>query len=503
MDTIPQGRTYVFPAGLSKAGHAALGEMLENHRQLYNACLQHRFDVFDASGPQTHPWTVFVPELEDMVMAPPKPYSLTKAVSPVYFPTGEKVKRVFENFNDQNLRLKILREKHPVWEGQDRRLGTDTQKRVDKSFARWRKNRKEGLRGGKPRFKGRGRFRTLEIYAGANRYLREDGPGRHRLQIKGLPSIKVRHTGRRELPEGQPNVIRIVRRARRVEVQLCYMVDFPAAPPATGKVVGLDRGIINRVMTSDGIATPKRVRDTGVVRRQKRYQRKLDKLREMARDSDRAKWRPNGRIGRDGKPKGRYEWIGKPTKAYRETRRKLSKLLEREGDRNRQHLHRISRDILAGLQPGDTVSWENLEIPNMMKNHHLAKAIAEQGWGELIRQIGYKAESAGLHTVGVPPAYTSQDCSGCGARVKKDLSVRVHACPNCGLILDRDENAARNIGSKAIAQTIGTDGIPSVEAAGARVNSPRGGDSVSDTTRPVRGRRRKNPFAQGQLPLGL
>jgi len=45
----------------------------------------------------------------------------------------------------------------------------------------------------------------------------------------------------------------------------------------------------------------------------------------------------------------------------------------------------------------------------------------------------------------VPPAYTSQDCSGCGEQVEKSLSVRTHVCPSCGLILDRDENAARNI----------------------------------------------------------
>jgi putative transposase len=45
----------------------------------------------------------------------------------------------------------------------------------------------------------------------------------------------------------------------------------------------------------------------------------------------------------------------------------------------------------------------------------------------------------------VPPAFTSQDCSGCGERVPKSLSVRTHVCPACGLVLDRDENAAKNI----------------------------------------------------------
>jgi predicted RNA-binding Zn-ribbon protein involved in translation (DUF1610 family) len=58
---------------------------------------------------------------------------------------------------------------------------------------------------------------------------------------------------------------------------------------------------------------------------------------------------------------------------------------------------------------------------------------------------GSKAAYAGRRVVAVPPAYTSQDCSGCGERVERSLSIRTHVCPSCGLILDRDENAARNI----------------------------------------------------------
>jgi len=56
-----------------------------------------------------------------------------------------------------------------------------------------------------------------------------------------------------------------------------------------------------------------------------------------------------------------------------------------------------------------------------------------------------KAACAGRHVSAVPPAYSSQDCSGCGERVRKSLRVRTHVCPYCGLVLDRDENAAHNI----------------------------------------------------------
>ena len=93
---------------------------------------------------------------------------------------------------------------------------------------------------------------------------------------------------------------------------------------------------------------------------------------------------------------------------------------------------------------------ENLRIQNMLKNHRLARVISEQGWGMLIRQLEYKAARAGLRFVKVDPRNTSQECSGCGEIVPKKLNVRVHACPHCGLVLDRDENAAINILRRAV-----------------------------------------------------
>jgi putative transposase len=81
----------------------------------------------------------------------------------------------------------------------------------------------------------------------------------------------------------------------------------------------------------------------------------------------------------------------------------------------------------------------------MVRNRHLAKSLSDAGWAAFRAILEAKAACAGRRVVAVPPAYTSQDCSGCGARVPKSLSVRTPACPSCGLVMDRDENAARNI----------------------------------------------------------
>ena len=88
------------------------------------------------------------------------------------------------------------------------------------------------------------------------------------------------------------------------------------------------------------------------------------------------------------------------------------------------------------------LAFEALQIPNMMQNHCLAKSIADVAWGQFVRITTDKAACAGRHVAHVDPRYTSQDCSRCGQRVPKTLSQRLHQCPTCQLVMDRDQNAA-------------------------------------------------------------
>ncbi len=103
------------------------------------------------------------------------------------------------------------------------------------------------------------------------------------------------------------------------------------------------------------------------------------------------------------------------------------------------------KTALALLRQYDTIYLEDLRVANMVRNRQLAKSISDAGWAQFRSILEAKAACAGRRVVAVPPAYTSQDCSGCGERVPKSLSVRTHVCLSCGLVLDRDENAARNI----------------------------------------------------------
>ena len=127
-------------------------------------------------------------------------------------------------------------------------------------------------------------------------------------------------------------------------------------------------------------------------------------------------------------------------------RRKAAQLLARKHQkvrRQRQDFHHKTALLL--LRHYDTIYHEDLRTANMVKNHHLAKSITDAGWSAFLAILSNKAACAGRSVVAVPPAYTSQVCSGCGVLVAKGLSVRWHECPECGTSLHRDHNAAKNI----------------------------------------------------------
>jgi putative transposase len=103
----------------------------------------------------------------------------------------------------------------------------------------------------------------------------------------------------------------------------------------------------------------------------------------------------------------------------------------------------------------DVIAYEDLQIRNMVRNHHLAKSIQDASWGTFICWVKAYGVTHNVPVIAVAPQFTSQECSTCGAMVKKSLSVRTHICPSCGVVLDRDQNAALNILAKALACTQG------------------------------------------------
>jgi putative transposase len=136
---------------------------------------------------------------------------------------------------------------------------------------------------------------------------------------------------------------------------------------------------------------------------------------------------------------------------------KVAKVHRRIRNQRKDFNHKTSRGLIKTF---DYIVFEDLQIKNMVQNHHmhnhrLAKSILDAGWGQIIRFTAYKAEYAGKTIELVDPYWTSQTCL-CGHHVPKKLSVRIHVCPQCGLILNRYHVSAILIRNKG-KSTVPTD----------------------------------------------
>lgn len=135
------------------------------------------------------------------------------------------------------------------------------------------------------------------------------------------------------------------------------------------------------------------------------------------------------------------------SKARKKAHKVVSRVHERVRNRRHDFVHQTARRLVNRF---GIIAVEKLNVKGMVQNHCLAKSISDASWSMFRSVLTTKAESAGRLVVAVNPAYTSQMCSGCGNIQKKSLSVRTHKCLVCGLVLDRDTNAAVNI--KALGQ---------------------------------------------------
>jgi len=183
---------------------------------------------------------------------------------------------------------------------------------------------------------------------------------------------------------------------------------------STGCMVGIDLGIKDLLITSDGEKFDN-------IRTTKKYENKLTKeQRKLSR-----------------KQKGSKNW--------NKQRIKVAKIHEKIHNTRIDNLHKISHKIISENQ---VIVSEDLSVSNMVKNHNLAKAISDCGWYELIRQIGYKSDWNNRQYVKIGRfTKSSQPCNACDYinTETKDLSVREWTCPQCGTVHDRDINAAINI----------------------------------------------------------
>ena len=134
----------------------------------------------------------------------------------------------------------------------------------------------------------------------------------------------------------------------------------------------------------------------------------------------------------------------KASNNYRKQQRKVARIHEKVANQRKDCTHKLTTQLIDENQ---VIVAESLRVKNMMRNHNLAKTIADASWGEICRQFAYKAEWYGRTFVQVDTWYpSSQTCHVCGTREPKTKDLREHwTCPECGTRHDRDVNAAKNI----------------------------------------------------------
>jgi len=326
----------------------------------------------------------------------------------------------------------------------------DVVRRLDRAFQNFFRRvgkNKNGRRQkvGYPRFKGYWRYDSF-VYPQSGFELKNnklnhpsDSEGSRRdlsLRLSKIGSIKLKL--HRPI-KGNIKTLTI-RRTRTNKWYACFSVEIKKELPqkkVIQKAIGIDVGLDSFLTTSQGekIDNP-------------RYLTKSEeKLAKIQRWHSRKKLKSSNR---------------------KRSRLRVARLYEKITNQRLDFLHKLSSGLAKSFQ---LVAFEKLNIKGMVRNKYLAKSISDASWNRFLQQLRYKAAEAGIWAVEINAKNTSQVCSGCQTIVLKTIAARKHQCPFCGLTLDRDINAARNILQLALLNfakqnlgglalnTVGTTGI--------------------------------------------
>ena len=305
------------------------------------------------------------------------------------------------NYYSQANELKDLRKELPEVAQLNYGATQNILRRLDKGFNSFYHRIKSGEKAGYPRFKNRNQFDSITFPSYGDGVKLKD---KLYLQNVGLVKIKLHRP-----IEGKINTVTIKRRCDKWYAIFSNTVESIPLP-LSDKIVGIDVGLEFFAITSDGefINNPHYMRESESYLR--KAQRKVSRRKKGGSN-----------------------------------RRKAAKLLAKRylkvHNQRKDFAHKLSHRIVNEY---GFIAVEDLQIRNMLKNHHLAKSISDAAWGMFIGIMDYKAENAGRQFTKVIPNGTSQECAACGATIQKSLSTRIHSC-HCGFRVHRDFNASLNI----------------------------------------------------------
>jgi putative transposase len=288
--------------------------------------------------------------------------------------------------------------------------------RVKKAIDRYISADKAGKRSGKPRFKGRGRYHSFTYTQ-----MPQDCIKGNRITLSKIGDVKI--ILHRPIPDGfKIKTATIVKNADGYYVVMTLQDEsVPTISPDfnSGKVVGIDMGLKDFLITSEAETVP---------------------IPQFARKASKRSKQLNKAISR--RKKGSHR--------RRKAVIKLAKHHQKIA-RQRKDFHYKSAKQL--LDKYDVIGFEDLNVKGLAKTR-MAKSILDAGWSEFLSILVCKAASAGKLAIAVNPNGTTQICSNCGTRIPKTIADRWHSCHVCSLELDRDVNAAINVKNLAVGRTV-------------------------------------------------
>ncbi|MDQ4119881.1 MAG: transposase [Acidobacteriota bacterium] len=273
--------------------------------------------------------------------------------------------------------------------------------RLDKRFQVFFQSIKNGKKAGYPRFKGKSRFQSFTFND-----VKSFRVGDNKLFLSKIGKIKIKL--HREI-EGKIKTVTIKRDCGKWFAIFAVECESKLLSKSESQI-GIDVGLKNFATLSNG----------ETIENPRYFETAQMQLRKAQRKISRRK---------------------KGSKRCNKARFLVKKIHEKIRRQRADFQHKQSRELINNF---GLIAVEDLSLTGLGKSR-LAKQIKDAAWGSFFQKLAYKAESAGRVVVKVNPRNTSQNCSGCGLKVEKTLPTRIHDCKSCGLVLDRDENAAINI----------------------------------------------------------
>ncbi|WP_307865440.1 IS607 family element RNA-guided endonuclease TnpB [Streptomyces montanisoli] len=334
------------------------------------------------------------------------------------------------------------------------------------NYAKSKRGQRKGKRAGMPRFKSKRKTRLACRFTTGT--IRVDADGRH-VTLPRLGTIRTHEpTGslRTRVHAGTARVLSATVRHERGRWLASFQVEVRRDIVRVARpdvVVGIDLGVKTLAVLADS---------TGEIRtipNPRHYDRSLKLLGRTSRTVSRRQG-PDRRTGR------------KPSKRWVKANAARNKVHHRVGNLRTDALHKFTTAVAAEY---GTIVVEDLHVAGMLRNRRLARHIADAGFGEINRQLNYKTGQRHATRMIVADRWypSSKTCSGCGAvKAKLPLHVRTYECDACGLVIDRDDNAALNLAALAATAVTGT-GVAGDQDTAPAVPKPRGADRKTRTTR--------------------